>query len=116
MVNSDNELIEIHRSFLESDFIDVPTITKSSEPILLPSDDDSADIIETSNNNNNTSSEFIELDHDESSHNSTAIEDIRMFIANEKDQPLTTDVELKDLSFSQIVRRKRDLKTKFHYL
>jgi hypothetical protein len=90
-------------SSIESDFIDVPTLEKSTEPILLPSDD-SHDRIETSNNNNNTSSEFIELDNDdESSHNSTAIEDIKMFIDNDKDQPLI--VENKESSFSQLVRR-----------
>jgi len=69
---------------IDSDFIDVPTLAKSTEPILLPSDD-SHDIIETSIN---TSSEFIELDQDdESSHNSIAIEDIKTFIDNDKDQP-----------------------------
>jgi hypothetical protein len=87
---------------LESDFIDVPTIAKSTEPILLPSDDE--DIIETSHNN--TSSELIELDQDnDSSHNSTAIEDIKMFIDNDKDQPLTNDVEIIAFSQSQLVRR-----------
>jgi hypothetical protein len=100
----DRWLIKIHSFCIESDFIDVPTITKSSEPIILPSDDDQ-DLVETSNNNN-TSSEFIELDHDdESSHNSTAIEDIRMLIDNDKDQSVTTDVEPKDSSLSQLVRR-----------
>ncbi|CAF5068835.1 unnamed protein product, partial [Rotaria sp. Silwood1] len=83
-----------------SDFIDVPIVPKSTEPIILPQfiNDDSYDIIET-NNNNNTSSEFIELDNDdESSHNSTAIEDIKMYIENDKDQP---NAEIKDLLLSQ---------------
>lgn len=72
---------------------------RSSEPILLPSDDESADIIETSNNTANTTTS--ELDHDESSDNSTAIEDIKTFIENDKEQP---DVEPKGSSISQIVR------------
>ncbi len=83
---------------IDSDFIDVPVIPKSSEPIILPELTDN-DIIETSINS--TSSEFIELD-DESSHNSTAIEDIINFIDNDKDQPSVTDIEIKD---SQLVRR-----------
>ena len=90
---------------LESDFIDVPTIPKSSEPILLP-DDESHDIIETSNNN--TSSEFIELDNneDESSHNSTAIEDIKMFIDDDdKNQATMSNLETNELSTSQLVSK-----------
>lgn len=75
------------------DFIDVPIVPKSTEPILLPSDDS----LETSinnNNNNNTSSEFIELDNeDESSHNSTAIEDIQMLIDNDKDSSISQSLD-----------------------
>ncbi|CAF3780367.1 unnamed protein product [Rotaria sordida] len=85
--NDISNTIESSSDSDESAFIDVPTLPKSSEPIILPQfiNDDSHDIIET---NNNTSSEFIELDNDdESSHNSTAIEDIKIFINNDKDQP-----------------------------
>ena len=106
MVISAHRFIATHPSFLDSDFIDVPTIAKSSEPILLPSDDESADIVETSNNNttHNTSSEFIELDHDENSHNSTAIEDIKAIIDNDQEQPSTSDVEPKQSTVPQIVK------------
>ena len=84
---------------LESDFIDVPIVAKSSEPILLPSDDDD-DVIETSQHN--ASSDLIELlDQDtDNSHNSTAIEDIKMFIANEKAQTSSNDIEIPDISTS----------------
>jgi hypothetical protein len=91
---------------IESDFIDVPTLPKCSEPIILPElmNDESHDIIETSHNN--TSSEFIELDNeDESSHNSTAIEDIKTFIDDDKEPALATDDEIKQFSVSQLVRR-----------
>ena len=91
---------------IESDFIDVPTVPKSTEPIILPqfTSDESHDIIETSHNN--TSSELIELDNeDESSHNSTAIEDIKMFIDNDQEQPFITNDQVKESSFSQLVRR-----------
>jgi len=94
-------------SSIESDFIDVPTLPKCSEPIILPElmNDDSHDIIETSQNN--TSSEFIELDNeDESSHNSTAIEDIKTFIDDDDKEPaLATDDEIKQFAVSQLVRR-----------
>ncbi|CAF3414373.1 unnamed protein product [Rotaria sp. Silwood1] len=98
--NDKSNIIESSSDSDESDFIDVPIVPKSTEPIILPQfiNDDSYDIIET-NNNNNTSSEFIELDNDdESSHNSTAIEDIKMYIENDKDQP---NAEIKDLLLSQ---------------
>ena len=50
---------------------------KRTEPILLPSV-----ISDESHEAHNTSSEFYDLEHDdESSHNSTAIEDIKMFMA-----------------------------------
>ncbi|CAF3381633.1 unnamed protein product [Rotaria sp. Silwood1] len=99
--NDKSNIIESSSDSDESDFIDVPIVPKSTEPIILSQfiNDDSHDIIETNNNNNNTSSEFIELDNDdESSHNSTAIEDIKMYIENDKDQP---NAEIKDLLLSQ---------------
>lgn len=43
------------------------------------------------------------MEHDESSHNSTAIEDIKAFIANDQEQPSTNDVEPKQKDFVQIV-------------
>ncbi|CAF0975936.1 unnamed protein product [Rotaria sp. Silwood1] len=99
--NDKSNIIESSSDSDESDFIDVPIVPKSTEPIILSQfiNDDSHDIIETNNNNNNTSSEFIELDNDdESSHNSTAIEDIKMYIDNDKEQP---NAEIKDLLLSQ---------------
>ncbi|CAF4212837.1 unnamed protein product, partial [Rotaria sp. Silwood2] len=107
ILNSENNNINISNTIDsssdsdDSDFIDVPIVSKSTESINLPQfiNDNSHDIIETNNNNNNTSSEFIELNNDdESSHNSTAIEDIKMFIDNDKDQP---NVEIKESLFSQ---------------
>ncbi|CAF3193843.1 unnamed protein product [Rotaria socialis] len=92
----------------DSDFIDVPTIPKSTEPIILPhfiggDDDESNDISKT---NTNQSSEFIELDNDEneSSNNSTAIEDITMFIDNNKDQSLLADFDSSQPSIYQSER------------
>lgn len=77
---------------LDSDFIDVPVRPKSSEPILLPQflEDDSQDKIETSADQ---SSEFIELDNDEdeSSNNSTAIEDIKTFVSHDHDLPYVNE-------------------------
>ncbi|CAF2891353.1 unnamed protein product, partial [Rotaria sp. Silwood2] len=40
--------------------------------------------------------------HDESCHNSTAIENIKMFINDNKDQSSMTDTEIKESSFSQL--------------
>ncbi|CAF1171487.1 unnamed protein product [Adineta ricciae] len=80
----------------DSDFIDVPTIPISTEPIFplhSPVDD----------SHNNTSSELIELDNDdESSHNSTAIEDIKMFIDIEKEESSVNVSDTQTPSTSQL--------------
>ncbi|CAF1172318.1 unnamed protein product [Adineta ricciae] len=80
----------------DSDFIDVPTIPISTEPIFPPHSP-------VEDSHNNTSSELIELDNDdESSHNSTAIEDIKMFIDTEKEQSLVNVSDTQTPSTSQL--------------
>ena len=79
----------------ESDFIDVPISSKPTEPIIL------SHIINNETNNNSAWSESIELD-DESSHSSTAIEDIKMFIDN---QSAITNTENNQPELLQSVRK-----------
>jgi hypothetical protein len=87
----------------ESDFIDVPSLPIRSEPIILP-ELTTDERIETSINN--TSSEFIELDQDdESSHNSTAIEDIKMLINDDNNQSSIIDIEAEASLLSQSVNK-----------
>ncbi|CAF2186057.1 unnamed protein product [Rotaria magnacalcarata] len=107
-INDDlSNTIESSSDSDDSDFIDVPTIPKSTEPIILPhfidDDDESNDISKT---NTNQSSEFIELDNDEneSSNNSTAIEDITMLMDKNKDQPLLVEFDSSQPSISQSER------------
>lgn len=87
------------QSVADSDFIDVPPLPKSSEPIILPEF-----IVEAIHRNLNTSSESLEQVHDEdSSHNSTAIEDITTFINENQDLTLPTESEAQEPPVSQLV-------------
>ena len=86
-------------SHIDSDFIEVPTIPISTEPIFPPHSP-------VEDSHNNTSSELIELDNDdESSHNSTAIEDIKMFVDAEKEQSPVNVPDTQTPSTSQLVNR-----------
>jgi hypothetical protein len=86
-------------SIADSDFIDVPPLPQSSEPIILPDF-----IIETIHRDLNTSSGSLEQVHDEdSSHNSTAIEDITTFINENQDLTLPAEPETQEPPVSQLV-------------
>ncbi|CAF1293158.1 unnamed protein product [Adineta steineri] len=103
--NDISNIVESSSDSDESDFIDVPVLPKQREPIILPQfeNDESHDRIETSHNT--TSSEFIELDNDnETSHSSSAaIDDIKMYIEDNREESSVADVEdTKESSFSQL--------------
>ena len=87
------------QSITDSDFIDVPPLPKSSEPIILPDF-----IVEAIHRDLNTSSESIEQVHDDdSSHNNTAIEDITTFINENQDLTLPTEPGTQEPPVLQLV-------------